>query len=114
MPKLNLTETKFYKVDDIVEFDWIGQPHTGVIEKIHVNDKNMHVYFVRSTASNKLYNIGSIPHVTTTGYIKSKTGKIVKSAAKKVETNAEHQTITDELAHAIKTQKDFINHFFDI
>lgn len=118
MPKLKNSFTKevIYSLNDSVEFDWIGQKHIGVIERINTEGREYPVYHIRSVSTNRVYNMGAESGVTSAGYIVGKT-----TAAKKIKTKPtlapitqKTETETNELKQAIQKQKDFINHFFEV
>jgi hypothetical protein len=114
MSKLNIIDAPIYKINDLVEIDWLSQPHIGSIEKIHVNEKNMRIYYVRSQLSNKLYNVGAAPNITATGFIKSKHVATQPTPPKQQSSSIANKTESSELQHAIESQRDFLNHFFDV
>jgi hypothetical protein len=118
--KKNFTREVIYAINDSVQFDWIGQKHMGVIERINTEGREYPVYHIRSTITNRVYNMGADPGVTTAGYIIEKVSggkKIVKkptTAPTTATVTQETSTESVELQKAIQKQKDFINHFFEV
>lgn len=117
MSKLKKTFTRevIYKINEPVEFSWLGETRSGVIERIESESREFPIYFVRAYQTGRLYNMGADPGVTSAGFV---IGKASKTKPKKVvieditpEIQPEEKT---ELKKAVKKQKDFINHFFDI
>jgi hypothetical protein len=118
MPKLknNFTKEVIYSINDSVQFDWIGQKDIGIVERIDTETRDYPIYFVRSNTNNRLYNMGADAGITTAGFIVGKTTSSKKPITKPTPAPVTQETTTEsiELKKAIKKQKDFINHFFEV
>jgi hypothetical protein len=112
--KKNFSKEVIYSINDVVEFDWIGAKDIGTIERISTEDREFPIYFIRSERTTRLYNMGAEQGVTSAGYIVSKISSQSKKAVKKPIVKQETSDDSVELKKAVKKQKDFLNHFFEV